>query len=93
MTQLIGVRISDPVPFMSIYSKIGQPAEKCEFPECPVTVGIFWESSRTMYNKGLDDDGNVIDDEESNRPIAYCREHAEMHHEYWDEMWSNVSHG
>lgn len=45
--------------------------------------GVLWESSRTRYHW----DGTG---EDPNRDQALCRECAVDHHEYWDDMWSNV---
>ena len=52
-------------------------------PAAPVTEGVTWQSSRTMYCW----DGTG---ENPNRPVALCPACAADHHERWDDMWSNV---
>jgi hypothetical protein len=69
----------------------GRPADGLgvkseDLPWCaapPVTEGVRWHSSRTMYHwDGVGEDPN--------QPVALCPACAEEHHEHWDDMWSNV---
>ncbi len=48
--------------------------------------GVEAESSRTCYHH--DHDG-----EDPNAPIMLCRPCAKMHHEEWDERWSEYYSG
>jgi hypothetical protein len=58
----------------------------CETPRCGATVGVELESGRTAYHY----EGVPGAPEDPNRPLWLCRPCAEEHHDYWDEMWSNV---
>lgn len=48
--------------------------------------GVELESSRTFYHW----DGTG---EDPNADVPLCRDCARMHHEYWDEMWSEYYRG
>jgi len=67
-------------------TKVGTPANiPCRGAEgpCGSTEDVRWESSRTQYY--WDKSKTDID---PNRPIAFCKECAQNHHEYWGEMWA-----
>jgi hypothetical protein len=34
-------------------------------------------------------EGESGSDEDPNRPVPLCREHAKEHHDHWDAMWDD----
>ena len=53
---------------------------RCEY--CQAMFDLDKEDSRTMYC--WNGEG-----EDPNRPVLLCKQCAKMHHEYWDDMWSD----
>jgi hypothetical protein len=75
---------------------------KCEC--CGSTEDVKLEDSRTCYARSpprlnqwqillLDDPLDPPMPPDPNAPIPLCRDCAEMHHTYWDEMWSDYYNG
>jgi hypothetical protein len=67
---------------------------------CGATEGVELEESRTCYDRQpskrnqwqmilLDDPQNPPKPPDPNAPVPLCRDCAEEHHAYWNEMWSN----
>ena len=46
-----------------------------------------------LINVGCGDEFVDPEDEHRNRPQAYCRDCAEEHHAYWDDMWDEYYSG
>lgn len=64
----------------------------CE--QCGSTEGVQYEDSRTAYPEAELTRFHVIlgeFPESPNRDIAYCRECAKLHHEYWDACWAEYN--
>jgi hypothetical protein len=66
---------------------------------CGAEDGVELEPSRTAYEPTpltrserllLDD---PLDPPDPNQPVPLCRECAEGHHAYWDEMWADYNSG
>ena len=57
---------------------------RCKF--CDWPFGVEYEDSRTAYFW----DGNG---EDPNKSVLLCRQCAEAHHSYWDEMWAEYNYG
>ena len=64
---------------------------------CGSTVEVLMECSRTSYDTSRVRTRyeRILEPNppDPNAPIPLCRECAEDHHEYWDEMWSNYYSG
>lgn len=79
---------------------LGDSTCKCEGQYCEAKGhGVKLESSRTAYEPSplpswkrllLDDEG-LGEPPDLNAPTWFCRECAEVHHEYWNDMWSYAS--
>jgi hypothetical protein len=54
----------------------------CEF--CGEYNGLRLESSRTSYHW----DGEFDSPKDPNRDKLLCRKCAQMHHKFWDDMWT-----
>lgn len=59
----------------------------CE--HCGTSEGVEREDARTAYHY----EGEAGCFEDPNRSIMLCRDHAAMHHAYWDEMWAEYNSG
>lgn len=55
----------------------------------PCTGKVELESGRTAYHTLLPREHW----DNPNRCVRLCRDHAQEHHEHWDDMWSNVPRG
>lgn len=67
------------------------PPGSCEC--CGATEGVKYEDSRTAYDTTPIDRYDLIlkmDEPDPNAPVELCRDCAEDHKAYWDEMWSYV---
>jgi sucrose-6-phosphate hydrolase SacC (GH32 family) len=76
----------DPSSSRLIDFLVGQ-AGGCE--ACGTTEGVEREDARTAYHF----EGEVGSFEDPNRGVMLCRDHAAMHHAYWDEMWAEYHSG
>lgn len=66
-------------------------APTCE--HCKTIFGLKLEDSRTQYpGKTIWDDG-YEPHKDPNRPSLLCRMCADLHHEYWDDMWKEYYSG
>lgn len=64
------------------------PDGHCEHCGCP--YGVFLEDSRTMYERRQPTRYEVIAGIQipnPNAPLGLCRECADEHHAFWDDMW------
>lgn len=57
---------------------------RCE--HCKTMKGLGYEDSRTMYP--WNGEGK-----NPNAPWLLCKRCAEMHHDYWDDMWDEYNRG
>jgi len=73
---------------------------KCD--HCGATCGVELEESRTCYEPPqrnqwqtllLDEPQDPPDPPDPNAPVPLCRDCAEHHHAYWDEMWEQYNSG
>jgi len=70
------------------------PDGHCEYCGCP--YGVFLEDSRTAYEYPDRTRYQIIADiqlPDPNAPLALCRDCAEEHHEFWDDMWTEYYSG
>lgn len=84
--------------FASVEGVMPKRPKKCVY--CGTTELVFSEPSRTNYEtpilsrwERLQQKDPLAKPKDPNASISLCRPCAEMHHDYWDELWKAYHYG